>query len=67
MDEQTEKEPEKEPEITRPYFKLGEEIVVKGVRFAVERINRSNIVLRPVPKTPKGKSSEVLNALQSVR
>lgn len=32
-----------------PRFVLGEEVEVKGITFVVQRINRSNLVLRPVP------------------
>lgn len=45
-----------------PRITLGEEIAIKGVRFTIARINRSNVVLSPVT-SGKQRASEVINKL----
>lgn len=46
----------------QPQFRVGETVELKGVKFSIQRINRSNIVLRPV-KTGTQRARDIIRKL----
>lgn len=48
-----------------PRFVIGEQVVIHGVTFKIVRINRSNIVLRPL-STRDFSASQVMESLLAV-
>lgn len=58
--------PKRLPQQPLPQFHVGETIELKGVKFTIQRINRSNIVLRPV-KTGTQRARDIIRRLTSQR
>lgn len=48
----------------QPQFHVDETVELKGVKFTIQRINRSNIVLRPV-KTGTQRARDIIHRLTS--
>lgn len=46
--------------LTWPVFRIGEQLEIKGVPFELIRINRSNLVLRPIVA---GKASAAIDKM----
>ena len=58
--------PKRLPQQPLPQFSVDETVELKGVKFTIQRINRSNIVLRPV-KTGTQRARDIIRRLTSQR
>ena len=50
------------PQQPLPQFRVDETVELKGVKFTIQRINRSNIVLRPI-KTGTQRARDIIRRL----
>ena len=54
--------PQQLPQQPLPQFRVDETVELKGVKFTIQRINRSNIVLRPI-KTGTQRARDIIRRL----